>query len=155
MLKQLALAALPLPLSAARAAIRFQIMAGKNGGVRPGAGRKPAKVIHQLILRETQPGRFEQIANATDEDLTPLAVMAENMRFFHRKAGELMAVILSLPTLTRDEATDAQVQALKDMAGLLKMREMAQMCARDLARYTTPPHGAKALHGGSTGRQSL
>ena len=57
----------------------------------------------------------------------------------HRKAGELMATIMQLPTLTRDEATDAQVQALKDMAGLLKMREMAQMCARDLARYTHPP----------------
>ena len=45
-----------------------------------------------------------------------------------------MAVIMSLPTLTRDEATDAQVQALKDMAGLLKMREISEMCARDLCR---------------------
>jgi hypothetical protein len=69
--------------------------------------------------------------------------MQANMEFFHRKAGELMAVIMSLPTLTRDEATDAQVQALKEMAGLLKMREMAQMCARDLARYTHPPLAPK------------
>ena len=109
------------------------------GGKRPGAGRKPEKIVHQIILRETQPGRFEQIAEATDEDLTPLAVMQDNMAFFHRKAGELMAVIMQLPTLTHDEVTDAQVQALKDMAGLLRMREMAQMCARDLARYTTRP----------------
>jgi len=84
-----------------------------------------------VILRETQPGRYEQIAAATDADLAPLAVMQANMEFFHRKAAELMAVIMSLPTLTRNEATDAQVEALKDMAGLLKMREMAQVCARD------------------------
>ena len=90
------------------------------GGTRPGAGRKPEKIVHQIILRETQPGRFEQIAEATDEDLTPLAVMQDNMAFFHRKAGELMAVIMQLPTLTHDEVTGAQVQALKDMAGLLK-----------------------------------
>ena len=53
-------------------------------------------------------------------DLTPLAVMHANMVFFHRKAGGLMAAILALPTLTHDEVTDAQVQALKDMAGLLR-----------------------------------
>ena len=64
-----------------------------HGGPRPNSGRKP-KVIHQVILRETQPGRYEQIADATDADLTPLAVMMENMKFFHRKAGELMAVIM-------------------------------------------------------------
>ena len=86
---------------------------------------------------------MSSIAEATDADLTPLAVMQANMEFFHRKAGELMAVIMSLPTLTRDEATDAQVQALKDMAGLLKMREMAEMCARDLCRYTHPPLAPK------------
>ena len=54
-------------------------MANGWGGPRPNSGRKPAKVIHQVILRETQPGRYEQIADATDADLTPLAVMMENM----------------------------------------------------------------------------
>ena len=29
------------------------------------------------------------------------------------------------------------------MAGLLRMREMAQMCARDLCRYTHPPLAPK------------
>ena len=66
------------------------------------------------------------------------------MEFFHRKAGELMAAILALPTLTHDEVTDAQVQALKDMAGLLRMREMAQMCARDLALCPPPGRAGNA-----------
>ena len=54
-----------------------------------------------------------------------------------------MTVIMGLSTLTRDEVTDAQVQALKDMACLLKMREMSEVRARDLCRYTHPPLAPK------------
>jgi hypothetical protein len=49
---------------------------------------------------------------------------------------------MSLPTLP-GRGADAPVLALKDRAGLLRMREMAQMCARDLARYTHPPMAPK------------
>ena len=32
-----------------------------------------------------------------------------------------------------------QLQAMKDFAGVIRCRELAQQCARDLARYTHPP----------------
>ena len=53
----------------------FKPMANGHGGPRPGAGRKPTKVEHVILLRETQPNRYEAISEATDADLTPLAVM--------------------------------------------------------------------------------
>ena len=97
---------------------------------------------HAILLRETQPGRYEAIAKATDEDLTPIAVMQANMEFFHTRAAQLLATIMALPL--RDEATADQLQAFHDMAGLIRCRELAQGCARDLARYTHAPMAATA-----------
>jgi hypothetical protein len=86
-----------------------------------------------------------------DPAFTALDVMRENMIFYHRKAGELMAAILALPTLTHDEVTDAQMHALKDMAGLLRMRELAQQCARDLAPYVHSKADARRPEKGAPG----
>ena len=83
------------------------------GGARPNAGRKPMKVEHTIVLRETQPGRFEAITEATDADLTPLAVMHDNMAFFRRKAREVLATIMALPTLSRDEVDATQPGAAR------------------------------------------
>ena len=52
---------------------------------------------HVILLRETQPNRYEAISEATDADLTPLAVMQANMEFFHRRAAEVMATIMAMP----------------------------------------------------------
>ena len=72
-------------------------MANGWGGPRPKfAGSRP-RCSTKIILRETQPGRFEQIAQATPADLTPLAVMHDNMRFFRTKARELLAAIMAVP----------------------------------------------------------
>ena len=78
---------------------------GTLGGKRPGAGSKAGKVKHVMVLRETQPGRYEQIEEATDADLTPLAVMADNMGFFHGARRELMAVIMAMPRSGRRRRT--------------------------------------------------
>ena len=59
------------------------------------------------------------------------------MEFFHRRAAQVLAVIMAMP-MTADVEAD-QHQALKDFAGVMRCREMAQMCARDLARYIHSP----------------
>jgi hypothetical protein len=63
--------------------------------------------------------------------------MQDNMQFFHRKAREVLATIMAMPLGT--DVNEDQLQALKDLLGVIKMREMSQMCVRDLARYTHPP----------------
>jgi hypothetical protein len=70
------------------------------------------------------------------------------MAFFHTKAREVLATITALPVADDVDAT--QLQALQDLAGVIKMRELAQQCARDLARYTHPPMAAKPA-GDATG----
>ena len=91
---------------------------------------------HVILLRETQPNRFEAIAEVTDADLRPLAVMHANMEFFHRRAAEVIATIPAMPPGANADAD--QLQAMKDLADAIKMREMAQLCARDLAKYIPP-----------------
>ena len=114
-------------------------MPNPHGGPRPGNGRKSISADHEIVLRETQPLRYEMLRQAGDLDA--LEVMRENMHFFHIRAAEVLATIMALP-LGRD-AEGEQLQALKDWAGIVKCRELAQMCARDLARYTHAPMAAK------------
>ena len=83
----------------------FKSMANGHGGPRLGAGRKPTKVEHVILLRETQPNCYEAIAKATDEDLTPIAVMQANMEFFHHRAAQVMATILAMPLGADADAT--------------------------------------------------
>ena len=65
--------------------------------------------------------------------------MQANLEFFHRRAGEVMATILAMP-LGPDAHVD-QLEAMKDFAAVIRMRELAQACARDMAKYVHPPIG--------------
>lgn len=109
------------------------------GSPRPNAGRKPIHVEHALMLRETQPLRYEILRQAGDLDA--LEVMRENMHFFHIRAAEVLATIMATP-LGADSPPD-QLALMKDWAGIVKCRELAQACARDLARYTHSPMAPK------------
>ena len=110
-----------------------------HGGPRPGSGRRPLAKDHVIVLRDTQPW---QIPRLDAGELSPLDVMKSNMLFFHYRAAELMAAIMALPL--GEDATADQLAALKDMAGMIKCRELAQQCARDLARFTPRPDGRQA-----------
>ena len=109
-----------------------------HGGPRPGSGRRPLAKDHAIVLRDTQPW---QIPRLDAGELSPLDVMKSNMLFFHHRAAELMAAIMALPL--GENAQADQLAALKDLAGMIKCRELAQQCARDLARYTHAPMAAK------------
>jgi hypothetical protein len=89
------------------------------------------KVEHELLLRATQPERFAQLEEAGE--LTAIQVMRANMEFFHYRAEEVLTTIIAMPLGDNVDAT--QLQGLQDFAGVIKMRELAQQCARDLARY--------------------
>ena len=93
------------------------------------------KVEHELLLRATQPERFAQLEEAGE--LTAIQVMRANMEFFHYRAAEVLATIMAMPL--GDDVDATQLQALQDFAGVIKMRELAQQCARDLARYVHAP----------------
>ena len=97
------------------------------------------KVEHELLLRATQPERFAQLEEAGDLDA--LTVMRENMVLFHVRAAEILASLMALPL--GEDANADQLAGVKDFAGVIKMRELAQQCARDLARYTHAPMAAK------------
>ena len=97
------------------------------------------KVEHQIVLRDTQPWRIPQLESG---ELSPLDVMRANMEFFHYRAAEVLASIMAMPLGA--DATADQLSALKDLAGMVKCRELAQQCARDLARYTHHPMAAVA-----------
>lgn len=94
-------------------------------------------VEHTLVLRDTNPEKWREFCS--DPDLTPMMVMQENMTFFHIRAGQVLAAIMLRP-LGEDE-DQTRLEALQDLAGVIKMREMAQQCARDLAPYV---HAKKA-----------
>ena len=49
---------------------------------------------HQLVLRDTQPHRFEAYERG---QLSALDVMRDNMEFFHHRAAELLATIMAMP----------------------------------------------------------
>jgi hypothetical protein len=90
---------------------------------------------HTIILRDQQPEKWA--AFFTDRDLTPMQVMQENMAWFHAQASLILATILAMPLNTETVQQD-QLDALRDLAGVIKLRELAQQCARDLARHVHP-----------------
>ena len=110
------------------------------------------KVEHELLLRATQPERFAQLEEAGDLDA--LTVMRENMVFFHVRAAEILASLMAWPL--GEDANADQLAGMKDFAGIVRCRELAQQCARDLARYTHPPMAPiapGALQGPGNARQ--
>jgi hypothetical protein len=76
------------------------------------------------------------------ELLTPIEVMQDNMQFYHNRAGEILAAIMQLPTATRDQQSDVQLEALKMMADHFRMRDKAGEAANMLARYVHRPLAA-------------
>ena len=96
------------------------------------------RVEHELLLRATQPERFVQLEEACDLDA--LTVMRENMVFFHVRAAEILASLMALPL--GEDANADQLAGMKDFVGIVRCRELAQQCARDLARYTPPTYSA-------------
>src|SRR6185436_4199728 len=94
----------------------------KFGGSRPGAGRPKG-----ATTRWTQ-----EIAAKEFEKVTPLEVMLANMRFAHERAEEVAKVVAG---------GSADPDTLKE---LLRLRQMAQDCAKDAAPYMHPRLNAVA-----------
>lgn len=95
-----------------------------RGGARPGAGRKPGSVNK----------RTREIAErAIEQGLSPIEVMADNMRFFHEEAREIVRKITSSA-----ERTGGVDDLAADFKEGLRFREMSQRAARDLAPYLHP-----------------
>jgi hypothetical protein len=109
-----------------------------SGGPRPGSGQKPAFSKHMILLRDTAHHRFQAWERG---ELSAIDVMRDNMEFFHHRASQIMATIMALP-LGQDVEAE-QLSALQDFAGVIQLRQIAQSCARDLARYEHAPMAAK------------
>jgi hypothetical protein len=94
----------------------------KFGGSRPGAGRPKGATTR----------RTQEIAAKEFEKVTPLEVMLANMRFAHERAEEVAKVVAG---------GSADPDTLKE---LLRLRQMAQDCAKDAAPYMHPRLNAVA-----------
>lgn len=102
----------------------------KNGGKRPGAGRKPGSLTK----------RTREIAEkASALGKTPLEVMLDNMRHFQQVALDAEAV---LDGLTAEEITGTEMKPEDQFKVLLAkakhaagLRQMAHECARDAAPF--------------------
>ena len=88
----------------------------KFGGSRPGAGRPKGATTR----------RTQEIAAKEFEKVTPLEVMLANMRFAHERAEEVAKVVAGGP---------GDPDTFKE---LLRLRQMAQDCAKDAAPYMHP-----------------
>lgn len=97
-----------------------------RGGRREGAGRKPGKanektrLVSERILEERLASNKKQ----------PLEVMLDNMEFALNEAGDLMKKIIEMKP-----GEEGGMDALKS---LLRLRSMAQECAKDAAPYVHP-----------------
>ncbi len=95
-----------------------------RGGSRPGAGRKPGSANK----------RTREVAERViQEGLSPIEVMADNMRFFHAEAYEIVRKITSAA-----ECKGGVDDLAADFKEALRFREMSQKAARDLAPYLHP-----------------
>jgi hypothetical protein len=89
-----------------------------RGGKRPGAGRKAG-----VLNKRTQ----EIAAAATKSGKTPLEVMLDNMHFAMDEAGKALEKILN-----------ADQKDMDDFKALVRLRMIAQECAKDAAPYIHP-----------------
>lgn len=119
---------------------------GKNGGPRPGAGRKPAprpEPEPQNVEVRSKPGRPPgaqnlRVGTATAwalvrEGRSPLDVMLKNMLYWHQYADSWAKELESMVVkLEEPEDIKAAMQLLNRM---LAAREQAQKCAVDAAPY--------------------
>ena len=103
-----------------------------SGGYRRNSGRKAVKAGSITSCSATA-----SLGDSAAEGrrTQPAGCDARQHGVFHYRAAEVFASIMAMPLGA--DATADQLSALKDMAGMVKCRELAQQCARDLARYTT------------------
>lgn len=106
-----------------------------RGGKRPRSGRPKG-----APNRATQ----ERQAKVAAEGVTPLQVMIANMRFAHQEAETLLAKVAAgdkevLAQIALEAGSpDGEPAVLTAIRKALKLREAAQLCARDAAPYVHP-----------------
>ncbi len=91
-----------------------------RGGKREGAGRKP-----NALTKKTR-----KIAEAVAaEGLSPLEVMIDNMRFAHQGAEGFLRKLID---------SETPIEGFDAYKEMLKLRDLAQECAKDAAPYMHP-----------------
>lgn len=107
------------------------------GGFRPGGGRK----------KGDRNIRNRQVASAyiATKQITPLEVMLENMLWAHTKAADLLADLLA--KLGIDSVEDLKKNGIEVFKELLRLRMIAQECAKDAAPYIHPKLAALEVTG--------
>lgn len=93
-----------------------------NGGARPGAGRPKGSAN-----KKTQ----ELVAKALEEGVLPIDVMLGNMRWAWENSSNLLAG-LSKAVTEKDKDGVAIFDMYREM---LKMKQMAEECAKDAAPF--------------------
>ena len=105
-----------------------------RGGHRENAGRKRGTPNKASAARQ---------AEVAASGVTPLEVMLDNMRFAHERAAEVLAKVLA-----GDQADEAET--LNTFKELLRLRQVAEECAKDAAPYVHPRLSA-VRHSGPDG----
>jgi len=108
-----------------------------RGGYRPGSGRKPSG-----LTTKTR----EIAERAIGEGETPLEVMLNNMRFYHRKAGELLAKLIvegarPLEVAEGEEVGEPHANVIEAISKVLELRKRAGEEAARAAPYVHPRMG--------------
>lgn len=105
-----------------------------RGGARKGAGRKPSAL--------TKTTREAAVDATKAAGVTPIEVMAFNLKFWYEAAQNLTDKIQDALAELKPEDFRENPEYLKDMAAQLKnmlfARERAQECAVDMAPYRHP-----------------
>jgi hypothetical protein len=119
-------------------------MAGKNGGARPGAGRKPSQL--------TATSRDDAVAATKEIGRTPIQVMARNMAFWDDAAENLTSKIIGVLEEIESGVATADEALLKELnASVKKMliaRDQSQRCAEGMAPYRHPRLANIEVHAG-------
>jgi hypothetical protein len=107
-----------------------------------GVGRIPGSLNKRTI------SRIKEVKRLTDQGMTPLLVMTDNMVFWHRESLRLGALIKDYVGRQADlEVIDKDTlqKLIELMSMFFKAREMAQACARDAAPYMHPKLAAVTM----------
>lgn len=112
----------------------------KNGGARPGAGRKPgSKTSKTKLLAEA----------ALAEGVTPIDVMLKNMRYYDERAEDFDKKLSEVAVLMTPQVIAAGGEKVMDLLRLVQkigeFRMKAQACAVDAAPYAHPRLAAMAI----------
>jgi len=97
-----------------------------RGGHRENAGRKKGAPNKATAARQ---------AEVAASGITPLAVMLDNMRFAHQRAGELLEALIADVEAGEVKEHKALLEAFK---AILALRKTAQDSAKDAANHVHP-----------------